>query len=50
MFKLAYFSFIATVLATPLHLIAGTVGTRLVPLALLLAAAIFATIGFHRRP
>ena len=50
MFKLAYFSFIAALIATPVHLVAGNSQTRVVVLALLLVTALFAAIGFQRRP
>jgi len=50
MFKLAYFSFLAALIATPVHLVAGNSQTRVVVLALLLLTALFAAIGFQRRP
>jgi hypothetical protein len=50
MFKLAYFSFIAALVATPLQLIAGTGETRAVVLALFLLSGLLTAIGFQRRP
>ena len=50
MFKLAYFSFIAALIATPVHLVAGNSQTRVLVLALLLLTALFAAIGLQRRP
>jgi hypothetical protein len=50
MFKLAYFSFLAALIATPVHLVAGNSQTRVVVLALLLLTALFAAIGLQRRP
>ena len=50
MFKLAYFSFIAALITTPVHLVAGNSQTRVVVLALLLLTALFAAIGLQRRP
>jgi len=50
MFKVAYFSFIAALIATPVHLVAGNSQTRVVTLALLLLSAIFSAIGVQRRP
>ncbi|HET7364186.1 MAG TPA: hypothetical protein VFJ70_11530 [Burkholderiales bacterium] len=50
MFKVAYFSFMAALIATPVHLIAGNMQTRAVVLGLLLVSAVFVAIGFHRRP
>ena len=50
MFKLAYFSFIAALISTPVHLVAGNSQTRVVVLALLLLTALFSAIGLQRRP
>ena len=50
MFKTAYFSFIAALVATPVHLAAGNSQTRAVVLGLLLVSAVFVAIGFQRRP
>ena len=50
MFKAAYFSFIAALVATPVHLVAGNMQTRSVVLGLLLLSAAFVAIGFQRRP
>ena len=50
MFKTAYFSFIAALIATPVHLAAGNTQTRAVVLGLLLVSAVFVAIGFQRRP
>jgi len=50
MFKVAYFAFLAVLIATPVHLAVGNSATRAVVLALLLVAALFAAIGFQRRP
>ena len=50
MFKVAYFSFIAALIATPVHLVAGNSQTRAVVLGLLLVSAVFVAIGFQRRP
>ena len=50
MFKLAYFSFIAALIAAPLHLVVGNSQTRVVVLALLLLTGLFTAIGFQRRP
>lgn len=50
MFKLAYFSFIAALIATPVHLVAGNSQTRVVVLGLLLLTALFTAIGLQRRP
>jgi hypothetical protein len=49
-FKVAYYSFIAALIATPVHLAAGNAQTRAVVLGLLLVSAVFAAIGFQRRP
>jgi len=49
-FKVAYFSFIAALISTPVHLVAGNAQTRAVVLALLLVSAVFTAIGFQRRP
>jgi hypothetical protein len=50
MFKVAYFSLIAALVATPLQLVLGNSHTRVVVLALFLLTATFAAIGFQRRP
>ena len=50
MFKVAYFAFLAALAATPVHLAAGNSATRAVVLGLLVIAALFALIGFQRRP
>ena len=50
MFKVAYFSFLAALAATPVQLIVGNDATRAVVLGLLVVAALFAAIGFQRRP
>ena len=50
MFRTAYFSFIAALVATPVHLVAGNSQTRAVVLGLLLVSAVFVAIGFQRRP
>jgi len=50
MFKVAYFAFLAALAATPVHLVTGNSATRAVVLGLLLVSAVFAAIGFHRRP
>ena len=50
MFKVAYFSFLAVLAATPVHLVAGNSATRAVVLGLLLVSAVFTAIGFQRRP
>ena len=49
-FKVAYISFIGALSATPVHLVAGNTQTRAVVLGLLLASAVFAALGFRRRP
>jgi hypothetical protein len=49
-FKVAYISFIAALIATPVHLVAGNTQTRAVVLGLLLVSAVFTAIGFQRRP
>ncbi|HJZ98171.1 MAG TPA: hypothetical protein VKE70_16790 [Candidatus Solibacter sp.] len=49
-FRIAYFSFLAALAATPVHLVAGNTQTRAVVLGLLLVSAVFAAIGFQRRP
>jgi hypothetical protein len=50
MFKTAYFSFIAALVATPVHLVAGNTQTRAVVLGLVLLSAVFTAIGLQRRP
>ena len=50
MFKVAYFSFIAALIAAPVHLALGNAHSRLVVLGLLLLTATFTAIGFQRRP
>jgi hypothetical protein len=50
MFKVAYFSFIAALVATPLQLALGNAHSRLLVLALIMVSATFAAIGFQRRP
>jgi hypothetical protein len=50
MIKVAYFSFIAALVATPLQLVLGNSHTRVAVLALFLLTATFAAIGFQRRP
>lgn len=50
MFKVAYFSFVAALIATPVQLLLGNAQTRLVVVALFLVSASFAAIGFQRRP
>ena len=50
MFKVAYFSFIASLVATPVHLVVGNSQTRVVVLALLLLSALFTAIGLQRGP
>ncbi len=50
MFSTAYVSFIAALVATPVHLLAGTTQTRAVVLSLPLVSAVFVAIGFQRRP
>jgi hypothetical protein len=50
MFKVAYFSFIAALVAAPVHLVAGNSQTRVVVLALLILTALFAAMGLQRRP
>jgi hypothetical protein len=49
MFKVAYLSFIASLIATPVHLVAGNSQTRVVVLGLLLLTALFTAIGAQRR-
>jgi hypothetical protein len=50
MLKVAYFAFLAALIATPVHLATGNSATRAVVLGLLLVSAVFAAIGFQRRP
>ena len=49
MLKIANFCFIASVIATPIHLVAGDSQTRVVALGLLLLSALFSAIGVQRR-
>jgi hypothetical protein len=50
MFKVAYFSFLAALAVTPVHLVVGNDASRAVVLGLLVVAALFSAIGFQRRP
>jgi steroid 5-alpha reductase family enzyme len=50
MFKVAYFAFLAALVATPVQLAAGNSASRVVVLALLGVAVLFAGLGFQRRP
>jgi len=49
MLKIANFCFIASLVATPIHLVAGDSQTRVVALGLLLLSALFSAIGVQRR-
>ena len=50
MFKTAYFSFIAALIAAPVHLVAGNSQKRAVVLGLVLVSAVLIAIGFQRQP
>ncbi|MFN2645373.1 MAG: hypothetical protein ABR570_10305 [Burkholderiales bacterium] len=50
MFKVAYFAFIAALVAAPVHLVVGNPQTRVVVLGLLILTALFTAIGIQRRP
>ena len=50
MLKAGYFSFVAALAATPLHLILGNDHTRAILIGLVVVAAVCTFIGLLRRP
>jgi hypothetical protein len=48
MFKVAYLSFIAALIAAPVHLVAGNSQSRVVVLGLLILTGLFVALGLRR--